>query len=98
MRDAGDQDEADALTAAALREAERAGDQRRVLHALNQMASSTLARRDHEAARQQFLDVKEKHTNGMIFAQGNCGWACLGLEDHLGAAAWLRESLRVAAT
>jgi predicted ATPase/class 3 adenylate cyclase len=139
--DAGDTDEADALTAEALREAERARDQHRVLRALNLMAYSTLTRGDHEAAREQFMDVKEKadalgdavmgsyvttnlgyvallagdflsalrysleavelhralgHTNGVIYAQANCGWACLGLEDHAGAAESLRESLVVA--
>jgi predicted ATPase len=60
VRDAGDQDEADALTLEALREAERAGDQPRVLQALNQMAYSTMARGDYETARKQFIDVKEK--------------------------------------
>jgi predicted ATPase/class 3 adenylate cyclase len=60
VRGAGDQDEADALTAEVLREAERAGDQRRVLHALNQMAYSAMTRGDHDAAREQFIDVMEK--------------------------------------
>jgi predicted ATPase/class 3 adenylate cyclase len=141
VRNAGDQDEADALTAEALYEAERAGDQPRVLQALNQMASSTMARGKHEAAREQFIDVKEKadalgdaamqsyvttnlglvdmlagdfesalrysveavelhralgHTNGVIIAQSNCGWALLGLADHAGAAEWFRASLLVA--